>query len=148
MIKGKHSIGKWISIIYRYGQSYIEKRLAPYNIGSGQYIFLLILFRKDGISQEALSNNFNIDKGTTARAIKKLEKEGYVVRKVDINDRRAYKIYVTDKARQIKPILYKVLSDWTNILGLDLTEEETAFVLSILEKMAENAAQFMTQHNE
>ncbi|WZL73524.1 MarR family transcriptional regulator [Clostridiaceae bacterium 35-E11] len=148
MTQGDHSIGKWISIIYRYGQSYIEKRLQPYNIGSGQYIFLLILLRKDGISQEALSNNLNIDKGTTARAIQKLEKEGYVVRRVDTNDRRAYKIYVTDKAQQIKPILYKVLSEWTKILGTDLTEEETTIVLSILKRMAKNAAQFMAQHIE
>ena len=37
---------------------------------------VITLYRKDGISQEELSENLHIDKGTTCRAIKKLEEEG------------------------------------------------------------------------
>ena len=32
-----------ISILYRYVQKYFDKNLAPYNIGSGQMNFLLLI---------------------------------------------------------------------------------------------------------
>lgn len=136
----QESIGKWISIIHRYGKVYFEKALKPYNIGSGQFIFLLMLFKKDGISQEAIAEQLRIDKGTTARAIKRLEKEGYVTRKVDPEDKRAYKVYTTQKAVKIQPKIKKILFGWTEILSAGFSEEEKALLLKLLKKMAENAA--------
>ncbi|QEK13294.1 MarR family transcriptional regulator [Crassaminicella thermophila] len=140
MKREQESIGKWISIIHRYGKVYFEKELKPYNIGSGQIIFLMMLLKKDGISQEFMAEHLKIDKGTTARAIKKLEKEGYVIRKVDPEDKRAYKVYTTEKAVSIKPKIKKILSGFTEILEDSFTEEEKELLLKLLKKMAENAA--------
>ncbi|HWJ03616.1 MAG TPA: MarR family transcriptional regulator, partial [Verrucomicrobiae bacterium] len=83
------SIRRDISTLYRYGQAYIAKRIGALDIGSGQYIFLMTLFRKGGISQEELSCYLRIDKGTTAKAIKKLEDGGYIKRETDLKDKRA-----------------------------------------------------------
>jgi DNA-binding MarR family transcriptional regulator len=109
--------------------------MKPYNIGSGQYAFLLTLYRNDGISQEELSNKLMIDKGTTARAIDKLEKAGYVVRRTNPKDRRAYNVFITDKAVELKPILYDKMGSWTDILVADLSQEERDMVYVILKKM-------------
>jgi len=49
-------IGKAISYLYRYGQIYIGKKIEPYGIGSGQFPFLMRLYREDGINQESLSD--------------------------------------------------------------------------------------------
>ncbi|MBF8983603.1 MarR family transcriptional regulator [Lutibacter sp. B2] len=113
--------------------------MKPYNISRGQHIFLVALFKNNGINQEELSNNIKIDKGTTARAIKKLEEEGYVVREIDPADKRAYKLYVTEKALEIKPKFIEVLSSWTDILSDGFTEEEKEITLKLLKKMAQNA---------
>jgi len=129
------SIGKYISILYRQAQCYIANEMKPYNIGSGQYIFLSVLYEYDGLSQEELSNKLMMDKGTTARAIDKLENAGYVTRKKNPEDRRIYNVFITDKARDIKPIFYRILSSWTDILGKDLSQEERVILYKILEKM-------------
>ena len=71
------NIGKYISQLYRRGGIFITKRMEKYNIGQGQFMFLLELYIEDGRNQEELSKVLKIDKGTTARAIKKLEEEGY-----------------------------------------------------------------------
>lgn len=71
MIQSDKSVGRYISILYRQAQAYISSQMKQYNIGSGQYSFLLVLYRNDGISQEELSDQLMIDKGTTARAIDK-----------------------------------------------------------------------------
>lgn len=138
----EHTIGKWISILYRYGQNYISKRLEPYNIGSGQYIFLMHLYKNDGISQENLSDKLKMDKATTAKALKKLEEEGYINREIDCSDKRAYQIFITPKALEIRQIIHATIKSWEEILSRGLSKEETDMVNNILKKMAENAAGF------
>ena len=105
MNDNQSSIGRPISILYRYGQSYTSKKLEAYNIGSGQYIFLLALYRNDGISQEELSAYLKIDKATTAKAVKKLIEAGYIRRDIDSSDKRAYKVFLTAKARDVIPVI-------------------------------------------
>ncbi|WP_058486608.1 MarR family winged helix-turn-helix transcriptional regulator [Defluviitalea phaphyphila] len=132
------SIGKYISILYRQQQCYINKELEPYGISSGQFIFLNILYHKDGINQEEISNLLNIDKGTTARAIKKLEKTGYISRKTDPKDHRAQLVFLTEKAYKIRGKIYKVLKNWTQILISDFSEEDKEKTIKLLEAMTRN----------
>lgn len=138
-MKENDSLGKWISILYRYGQAFIGKKLDKFNIGRGQYIFLLSLYKKDGVSQEEISFHLKIDKATTAKALKKLEDEGYIRREQDDDDKRAYKVYLNKKAIEIKPFVLEAVSEWSNILSSGLTESEKADALRVFDKMAENA---------
>lgn len=135
------SIGRWISILYRYRQNYIGKKLASYKIGSGQYFFLLVLAKNNGISQEELSDYLKIDKATTAKAIKKLEDEGYVIRDVDAMDKRAYQVFLTQKGLKMIPIIEKVIADWEKLITADFSESESCLLEGVLEKMARNAYQ-------
>jgi DNA-binding MarR family transcriptional regulator len=132
------ALGKYISILYRQGNAFLTKKYSKYNIGSGQYMFLIQLYGKDGLSQEELSSRLNIDKGTTARAIKKLEDEGYIIREIDEDDKRAYKIFLTEKAKEIREGFFKILGDWNNILTSGLTAEEVEIVLKLMKKVANN----------
>lgn len=133
------SIKRYISILYRYAQSYLTKQLEYLNIGSGQYIFLTTLFRKAGISQEELSCELKIDKATTAKALKKLEEEGYVIREIDMKDKRAYKLFLSPKALEIIPLIQNVANDWEKGITAGLSEEENLWAEQILSKMAKNA---------
>lgn len=135
----EHSIGRLISILYRYGQCHIGKKLDPLNIGCGQYVFLMTLFQNDGISQEELSGFLEIDKATTAKAIKKLEDEGYVTRSIDTSDKRAYKVFITKKALGIIPIIQETIKNWENILTFGLSTDEKEMFEQVLNKMAKNA---------
>ena len=74
----REPIGKYLSIINRKGNVFITKEISKFGIGSGQVMFLMELYKKDGISQEELSEGLNIDKATTCRAIKKLEEAEFM----------------------------------------------------------------------
>lgn len=142
-----YDIGRGISILYRHAQSYISSQLKDLHIGSGQYIYLLVLYKHDGINQEALSDYLKIDKGTTARAIRKLEQEGYIHRVVDPEDRRANHVFITDKAREIQPIIYGVLGEWNDIMVKNLTDEEQNIAKRVLMKMVDNTISFVKQED-
>lgn len=134
------NIGKYISYIYRMAQCFINEKLEPYHIGSGQYIFLLVLFREDGINQEILSEIVKVDKATTGRAIKRLIEEEYVYRLRDPEDKRSYQIFLTDKGRLLRPILMDILKEWNSLLLQDQEEKKQA--VELLEKMAKNIYQY------
>lgn len=131
-------VGRWISILYRHAQVYTAKRLKPHHIGSGQYGFLFVLYKNNGIIQESLAEILHIDKATTARALAKLETEGYVQRIVDPNDKRALRLYVTDQAREIMPTIEKAMSDWNDLITTGLEDTEKEIALKLLRKMAMN----------
>lgn len=121
--------------MYRKGNAYIGKQLSDVGVGSGQFMFLLELYQKDGISQEELSERLNIDKGTTARAIKKLEEDGFLFRERDKNDKRAYKIYLTNKGNYVKQPILDALKSWEDIITSRLSNEERSILDLLLNKI-------------
>lgn len=118
------SIGRLVALLYRSGLNYTVKEFKPYGIGSGQFVFLAELFAQDGISQEELALSIRCDKATVARAMHQLERHGYVERKRSADDGRVKLVYLTDKALNFKPILFSILSNWTEIITQGLSSEE------------------------
>ena len=92
------------------------------------------LYKKDGVRQEDLSSNLRIDKGTTARAVKKLETEGFIVRMSDDKDKRANRIFLTEKGINHKNDVYKVAKSWEENLTKNLTTKEKEIILNLLKK--------------
>jgi DNA-binding MarR family transcriptional regulator len=132
------SIGKFISIIYRNISIYIDSQFKEKRIGTSQVSFLRALQHEDGINQETLTADFGFNKTTTARAIAKLVKEGYVTRKRDKADKRAYKIFLTKKGQEIETKVKAVLQQLTKTLSTGLSEAEKASVIRLLTKMSQN----------
>lgn len=142
------SIGRLISILYRTGQSHIGKRLEPYGVGSGQFSFLAELFQLEGISQDELAAYFRCDKATVARALQRLEREGYVERKRSTDDGRVKLVYLTKKAYEFKPTLFMVLSEWTESLTQGFSDSEERQVIQLLSQLVENAFKENDQNRE
>ena len=133
----KH-IAKYISQLYRKGSSYINKEISKYGIGSGQFMFLLELYKKDGKNQEDIAEDLKMDKGTTARALKKLEEQGFLTRLKDERDKRSNKIYLSDKAKNIREDIFNILDDWNKQITRSLAKEEVKMLEDLLEKVSKN----------
>ena len=132
------SVGKYISIIHGTGSSFLSKEFSKFNIGSGQYMYLIHLYKNDGLSQEELTEILNIDKGTTAKSIKKLETEGFVMRVKDKNDKRINRVYLTPKALEIKDEFLSSINAWENTLTSNLSYAEKEQALTLLKKITYN----------
>jgi DNA-binding MarR family transcriptional regulator len=139
--RGAHreSAAKWISVLHRQFQMYLNRELKPYGIRSSEYIFLVNLYEKDGVSQETLSRNLYINKAATARAIGRLEKLGLVRRTRDAADARAYAVTLTPEGMKLKGVIQELLRRWRETLEAGLTEEECEFMLRTIKRMSANA---------
>lgn len=128
-----------ISMIYRHNRIYMDAKLEELNLHSGQYTYLLYLYHHDGQKQDDIVKSLKIDKAGTTRALKKLEKSGYIFRKPDEKDRRGNLVYLTEKAWQVQPLLLKFYSSWLGLALESFSEEELDTLYYLLNRMAINA---------
>jgi len=132
------NIGKYISQIYRKGRIFISKGLEEHNIGQGQFMYLLELYIEDGRNQEELAEVLKIDKGTTARAIKKLEENGFVRREKDENDKRSNRVYLTEEGKGVKNDIFFILNQWDEKMSEQLNKEEKELMIKLLKRVCSN----------
>jgi DNA-binding MarR family transcriptional regulator len=112
--------------------------MEPYGLGSGQFSFLLRLLHHDGISQEILIKDLDCDRATGTRSINKLEENGYVRREKDPQDRRAYRICLTEKSRQLGPVIQQMSMLLNDIVFDGFTGEEKALFIGMIRRAIGN----------
>ena len=132
------SLGRLISYLYRQAQRYFEREFSEYGLGQGTFAYLHLLLHRDGINQQELSERLRVDKATTTRALKKLVELGFVRRERDSHDHRAYRIFLTQKARDLEPEFMRARRVWTDLLADGFTQEERDSALKLLERMVDN----------
>lgn len=128
-----------ISIIFRHGKSYIDNEMEAYAIGSGQYSFLYYLYAHNGATQDEISKALDMDKATTARAIQKLELNGFVIRQRNAADHRVNNVYLTEKSLGLQTELFGIARRWDAILLEDFTEDERETLQKYMLRLSQNA---------
>ena len=101
-------------------------------------MFLLELYIEDGRNQEELAEVLKIDKGTTARAIKKLEENGFIRREKDEKDKRSNRVYLTEEGKGMKDNIFFILNQWDKKMSEQLDEEERELMIKLLRKVCSN----------
>lgn len=109
-----------LSVLYRNTQKYFDKVLVPYEIGSGQLIFLLCINENEGLTMQELTNMTEVDKGTTTKSVQRLIDQGYVRSVQDETDRRVKRLYTTAKASAIMNTIYDCRTEMRNALAKDM----------------------------
>lgn len=135
-------LGRIISKLYRQGRGYFDQRMSTFGLGSGQHVFLFFLYNHNGASQDEISRSLELDKGTTARAIQKLEERGFVTRVTDEKDKRINRIHLTDKAYEIQDELNSFSQEWKAILVSDMSDEELYSLKNLMEKLSYNGSNY------
>lgn len=76
--------------------------LAPLNLTYPQYLCLLVLWERDGITVSTLGAALYLDSGTLTPLLKRLEKAGLVRRLRDDRDERQVRIHLTESGRAMQ----------------------------------------------
>lgn len=128
--------------IYRNTQIYLDRVLKKYGLGSGSYPYLFTLAKNEGISQNKISREIGHDKAMSARTITRLIELGYVYKEEDERDSRAYRLYLTAKAREVIPEIHKEIRSLITLITKNLSEEEKAVTIGTLSKVYDNTQLF------
>jgi DNA-binding MarR family transcriptional regulator len=135
----EESFGKWISIIHRNLCAYMNQSLPGCDIGYGPKRFLIEIALFPGLTQEEVSERLLMDKTTTARAVKELEKKGYITRKRDPEDRRRRRLWPTEQGKAFAPKVIEARKKAQEALAQGFTTKERARLATWLKRLSENA---------
>lgn len=132
------SIGRLISILHRQSRVYFHRQLEPYGLGHGQMPVLMYIIHHEGVTQHEVSRHFQMDKGSTSSLIKHLEKNNFIHRETNPDDKRSQGLYITEKTRQLLPEFKKIFRGLTTILTKNFTDEEKEKAFELLNRMIGN----------
>lgn len=133
------SMMKYISRIHHCSNMWRGDKLSDRGLNGAQHVYIFQICKNPGISQEKLAQRIMVNKSNVARQLSKLESSGMIERQVSMQDKRNYEVYPTEKAKEALPEVKALMNQWNELLLEDLNEEEKAFLLGILPKLARKA---------
>jgi DNA-binding MarR family transcriptional regulator len=83
---------------------------------------LLPLFEEDGLRMGELAERAGLSKQTMTTMVRLLERAGLVVRERDRRDGRAFRIALTERAREFQPVAEEVLAELDELVRRALTD--------------------------
>lgn len=140
--KPGRSIGYLLRDCYRSFSKALEGQINPYGIGVGQWFFLRELWEEDGLTQGDLSSRAGMTAPTTVVAIRRMVKDGLVVRKQDENDRRKVRIHLTKKGRRFRNELLPLAFEVNATATEGFSQKEIQQLRSFIDRMKENLPDF------
>jgi MarR family transcriptional regulator for hemolysin len=135
-----NSIGYLTRIAFRAFSRALEVRTAPHGVSSGQWRFLRVLWREDGLTQRELSRRVGMREPTTVIALKSLERSGFVVRRKSVEDRRKAHVFLTPEAKALQPVLLPAVAEVNAIALAGLSPSEIAVLRKALTQVGRNLA--------
>ena len=129
-------LGKLVGIISRSHYNYLNNKFRDLNINPTQFSFLIEIKYEKNINQHEISKNCSIDKGAVARALRKLEEQGLVIREIDESNRRQNMLSLTEKGHETLNQAMAIIDDWEKEVYKDITDQERKTAHDILKKIA------------
>ncbi|WP_336867165.1 MarR family winged helix-turn-helix transcriptional regulator [Peribacillus frigoritolerans] len=127
-----------IGMIARALDSISNIEFKEHDLTKGQYLYLVRICENPGIIQEKLAEMIKVDRTTAARAIKKLEINGFIEKKEDKHNKKIKKLFPTEKGKNVYPFI-KRENDYSNIVALEgFSEREVETISNFLQRVRKN----------
>ncbi|MDO4804171.1 MAG: MarR family transcriptional regulator [Lachnospiraceae bacterium] len=101
----------------------------PIGLTYTQYIVLLVLWEKDGISVGELGKKLYLDNGTLTPLLKKMQEKGYLIRQRSHDDERIVLVSLTEEGSKLRDKVEDIPARINDSLSLTSEEMETLYGL-------------------
>ncbi|MEI0525264.1 MarR family transcriptional regulator [Brachyspira murdochii] len=133
-----NNIGYDVCYTARKIYQYIGRQIIDFDITPEQLIVLKELAKEEGISQKELSIRLDKDQNTVKAMIDKLEAKSFIERRENKLDKRAFSLFLTQKAKKELPIIENYESKVLETIVKELSTEDTDKFIKILERIRSN----------
>ncbi|MCT4685592.1 MAG: MarR family winged helix-turn-helix transcriptional regulator [Roseicyclus sp.] len=118
----------------------LARRLAEHGIPFGQWVFLRILWKQEGLTQKQLSEMASLTEPTVHSALTKLEKVDIIERRTEDGNRRKQHVYLTRKGRDLQAVLEPLAVDANEVALTGIAPEDRQVLHDLLITILENLA--------
>jgi DNA-binding MarR family transcriptional regulator len=90
---------------------YYKDSIASLGLTHGQFFMLVALFDEDRLLPSQLADKTALDRPTTTGLLDRLERDGWIERRLDPSDRRVLRIHLTPKALQARETVLSIFAE-------------------------------------
>ena len=137
------SINRHVSLLFRMGERFLNRKLAGSGISSGTAPLLLELRDGDQHNPVAIAAAIGIDKAYITRALQSLKQSGYVAVVPDAGDRRSISVSLTPKGRAAVVKVENAMRDWIAIISRGVRQADLDTVNVVFDQFYLNAQEFL-----
>jgi DNA-binding MarR family transcriptional regulator len=123
---------RWNELLY---ERFVERGFAEVRPSYGS--ILVPLFEEDGLRMGALAERSRLAKQTMTTMVRLLERDGLVERERDPLDGRAFRIHLTDRARELQPVAEEVLGELDGLIERALGKQDATALAGALKGVIE-----------
>jgi DNA-binding MarR family transcriptional regulator len=131
------SLGYLTSRLSRQLAAALQRDLEPLGLTPGQFAVLLELDTTDGLTQADLSVRLRVEQPSMAQTVARLRRNGFVQRSTHEGDRRATRLWLTDKARDALPPAVEAATRANERALRALDPEQAAALLAALQRLVD-----------
>lgn len=131
-------VGTVLAQVARLMRRAFDERAREIGVTRPQWLVLSILLLDEGINQGGLAERLEVEPITAGRMIDRMQDAGLVERRADPADRRAWRLYLTERGREIIDRLQPLAIETSQLTLNGITDAEREQLLATLEKMLAN----------
>jgi DNA-binding MarR family transcriptional regulator len=117
---------------YQKAHGYFKGRILAHGLTPVQHLILEALWDQEGISAGEIGKRLVLDNATLSGVLDRMAEKGWISKETDVRDRRFVRIYLSDKAREMKPLLLEERELANEEILRDLTLEEKVLLKRLL----------------
>lgn len=128
-------IGVVISDVARLLRTEFDRRVRRLGITRAQWLVLTRLHRNPGASHSELAELMEVEKATAGRMIDRLVANGWVERRVQRDDRRVKRVYLTPEAERVHKRIWRVAEETVDAALVGLSPPESRQLMALLRRV-------------
>jgi MarR family transcriptional regulator, organic hydroperoxide resistance regulator len=117
-----------------------DEVMSRHGVRVGQNLVLEVLWRTDGLTPGELAGVLHVATPTVVKSANRMAAAGLVRRRRDPADARLVRLYLTDRARQVRAEIERERDELERRATATLTEAERAHLMSALRKIIDQFA--------
>ena len=124
--------------INRHRRRALKCALAPYQYVGVMHLIVLYVSRHPGSSQEEITCFYTLDKASVARDARRLEDLGHIERVVTPENRRQYKLFLTEAGCDMIRVIDRASEQFQQTLAAHISAEDWKRLEILLRRLEEN----------
>jgi DNA-binding MarR family transcriptional regulator len=141
----EQGIGYKVRLLSQLMARKIQTELVPYGLTPYHYFVLRCLWDEDGLPVSAIAGRMQELGGTMTGVIDRMEERGLLNRKRDRADKRVWRVYLTEKGRQLEGDLPSLVTKVRRQLIKGVPKAEYESFERCLDKLIDNAVAMVAE---
>jgi DNA-binding MarR family transcriptional regulator len=136
------SINRHVSLLFRMGERFLNRKLAGSGVSSGTAPLLLELRYKSGCTPSALAAAVGVDKSHVTRALQSLKQAGYVEITPGTSDGRIVTVALTKKGGTATKLVEESMLSWIAIVSRGVSRAQLETINAVFDTFYSNAMEY------